>query len=100
MANIFTIDNGTVACLVEENLEYTAEYCVTRAEFSAQYPSLDLSSIRTMAYEPARSLYHVTDADYNVAVLDSPSSNPVMSYVDSNFDAIKDWMAEQESTIE
>lgn len=99
MANIFTLDGGTVSCCTEENFEITEEYVCTRAQFSAEYPSLDISNIRSIGYEPARNVYHINDGDNNVTAYASPEDNDLLSFINSNYAAIKTFVAAKDAEI-
>jgi len=91
MNPIFGIDLNFAQNVREEGLSVTFEHAVPRAEFLQQYPAFDGSDVRTLAYEPARNLYHIMNAAYELTVLNSPEEDPRMAFIHNNLADIQTW---------
>lgn len=89
---IFGLSQQFAHVIKEEGVAVTFEHAETRENFLARYPDADFSNVRGLTYEPSRSLYHITEADYSVTDCgDDPTSDPRMAYIHSNIDDIVTW---------
>lgn len=88
---IITIEQQNASCIEESGIEVAFEHSENRSEFLSAFPGADYSTTRQVSYEPDRSLYHIVEADYSIAVLSSPDEDPRMAYIHNNVDAINNW---------
>jgi len=92
---IISIQENTAAVVEHDGIPIVFEHCVERPDFEAHFNGVDLSAVRTLAYEPDRSLYHINLIDWSLLVLNHPLDDPRMAYIHINREAIKSWFEEQ-----
>jgi hypothetical protein len=71
------------------------QYSVSRDVFSQSFPEVNLSSCAGLNYEPSRGIFHINQIEGGLLVLESPSEDERMDYIDKNFSAIHAWFTQK-----
>ena len=93
---IISIQENLVALVEHDGIPIVFEHCVERPDFEARFNGVDLSDVRTLAYEPDRSFYHINLADWSLLVLNHPMDDPRMAYMHINKEEIKTWFVQEQ----
>jgi hypothetical protein len=88
---IITVSEPYVAVVRYNGVELSFEHTVNRSDFVSDFSGVDLSNVRTLSYEPDRSLYHILNSDYTLSVLPHPQDDPRMAFIHLNANVISDY---------
>jgi hypothetical protein len=90
--NIFNLNNNA-SFVVIDGVSISFEHSVGRDEFLSKFNVPSAETTMQISYEPSRNLYHSTDDQFNLTVVDPDGvdNHAQFSFIKNNFDAIKSW---------